>query len=182
MRLLVTGLVLVLAVVDSFGRAACGVEIADLAWKESNIKTLRGFNEDACYRFFNRDDLDAAETEAPIYPDCDWYPAGNGTYELAINSQSGPDAAFLDAYWRDGQGKITDQEFEIDQDAGEGWYDGPQFADLNHDGSSDLILIAHLEYDQPSHRFKTVPDGEWPQVYRLRNGKYAEASRDFPAF
>jgi len=31
-------------------------------------------------------------------------------------------------------------------------------------------------------RTKFIPEGEWPQVYRLRDGKYVEASRDFPSF
>jgi len=100
--------------------------------------------------------------------------------------------AFLDVYWRDSRGKITNEEFPIVGDFGERWFwgseyvginhDGEQFADLNQDGFYELFLFVPLKRDWPPQRTKFIPNGEWLQVWRLKNGKYVEASRDFPNF
>jgi hypothetical protein len=67
-------------------------------------------------------------------------------------------------------------------DASEEWYDGEKAADLDGDGSEELIKFDSLESHRPRWRTKFIPNGTWPSVYRLRDGKYVEASRDFRSF
>jgi hypothetical protein len=113
-----------LAMIFGFANNAFAAEIADLAWNEANIKTLRAIDKAAYYRFYSRQEDPNNEmewSEDNLGLDYDWYPAGNGTYELTINSQSGPDVAFLDIYWRDREGKISYQSFPIFGDLGERW-------------------------------------------------------------
>jgi len=59
----------------------------------------------------------------------------------------------------------------------EGWADlKTGIRDLNGDGKDELIVQKPLvEYDCAS----VVT---WPAVYRLENGKYVEASKDFPSY
>jgi hypothetical protein len=51
---------------------------------------------------------------------------------------------------------------------------------VNGDGVPEVISLASLSHDPPPQRTRFIPGGVWPQVYRLRDGKYVEASRDFP--
>jgi hypothetical protein len=48
--------------------------------------------------------------------------------------------------------------------------------DLNGDGKDEVILQTLLVEHDCANQLT------WPAVYRLENGKYVEASRDFPAF
>ena len=187
--------ILSLTITLGLARVARAIEITELAWNEANIRTLRGLDKEAYFRFYIRQEDPENEQEwtaDTLGLEYDWYPAGDGTYELVINSQTGPDVAFLDLYWRDSRGRITNQEFPIFGDFGERWFwgskyvginhDGEQFADLDRDGFYELILFVPLKRDWPPQRTKFIPDGEWLQVWRLKNGKYVEASRDFPGF
>lgn len=174
-----------LVITLGFANVAAGAEITDLPWNDTNIKTLRTMDKEVYFRFYIRQtdpENEGEWTADSLGLQYDWYSAGNGTYELAINLQTGPDIAVLYVYWQVEPGKITYQGFGIVPDFGEEWYNGPQFADLNHDGGEELILFSQIEYDWPRQRTKFIPDACWPQVYRLRNGKYVEASRDFPGF
>jgi hypothetical protein len=168
--------------------ASSAQKIEDIPWDESHIKTLRASGKAAAFRFFIRQedpDNEMESTESSLDFGFDWYPAGEGKYELAINSQSGPDIAHLDIYWRDAPGKFRSQNFGILAFARtEKWYEGPEFADLNGDGKDELILFEPLDSDDSANLFrrKFVPNATWPKVYRLRDGKYVDASRDFADF
>lgn len=175
--------VLLMAIVASASVAA-GAEIRDLAWNESNIKTLRAFDKAAVLRFENETSPAwAKQTESDFHSyEYHWYPAGDGKYELATSSQTGPDLAVLTIYWQDAPGKIRSQEFDSVGDASEDWYEGPGFADLNGDGKDELISLEPFDYSDNLAERKFIPNGFWLKFYRLRDGKYVEASRDFPGF
>jgi FG-GAP-like repeat len=173
-----------LTTVLAFASAASSAEIDTLAWNQSNIKRLRALGKHAVFRFFLRQedpDNEMEWNESNLLLDYHWYPAGDGKYELAVGSASGPDVASLKIYWQDAPGKFRSQEFGGAGTAGTYWYKGPQFGDFNGDGETELVQLAQVGKLSPK-RTKFIPDGEWPQVYRLRDGKYVEASRDFPSF
>ncbi len=64
----------------------------------------------------------------------------------------------------------------------EGWKDRPYIPkviqDLNGDGKDELVIPVQLG----SGLYGAAPVAIWPKVYRLQNGKYVEASRDFAKF
>src|SRR5260370_199733 len=124
-------------------------------------------------------------TESSLGFGFDWYRSDDRKYELAINSQSGSDMAHLDIYWKDAPGKFRSQNFGILEVARvEEWYEGPEFADLNGDGKDEIILFEPLDSGDGSNLFrrKFIPNATWPKVYRLRDGKYVDGSRDFSDF
>jgi hypothetical protein len=177
-------LIILLTAMLAFARAASSAEIDTLAWNQSNIKRLRALGKHSVFRFFLRQedpDNEMEWNESNLLLDYHWYPAGDGKYELAIGSASGPDVASLKIYWQDAPGKFRSQEFGVAGTAGTDWYNGPQSGDFNGDGKTELVQLAQVGRVSPK-RTKFIPDGEWPQVYRLRDGKYVEASRDFPNF
>jgi len=183
--------IMLLTAIFAFARVASSAEkIGDLAWNESNIKTLRAADNETVFRFSCEIDPECGDLtlSSVDYFEFHWYPAGDKKYELAIDSQNGPEVSWLEIYWQDAPRKFSSQTFEIEGDASEEWYFSPEFAgtkfaDLSGDGKEELILFDTLEYDlPPSRRTNHVPGGAWPRVYRLRNGKYIEASRDFPSF
>jgi len=50
-------------------------------------------------------------TESNIVWGYDWYPAGDGKYELAIGYASGPDVGNYTVFWLDAPGKVKSQGF-----------------------------------------------------------------------
>jgi len=50
--------------------------------------------------------------------------------------------------------------------------------DLNGDGKDELVIPQYLGRAGD----RSSPSAIWPQVYRLQNGRYVEASRDFAKF
>lgn len=96
--------------------------------------------------------------------------ARNGRYQL-VTTSSYPCVSFLAINDPDASGKIYMVQTI------EGWADlKTGIRDLNGDGKDELIVQKPLvEYDCAS----VVT---WPAVYRLENGKYVEASKDFPSY
>jgi hypothetical protein len=177
-------LILLLTTILAFASAAFSAEIDSLAWNKSNIKTLRAMGKHAVFRFLIRQ-VDPRDengwTESDLDWGYNWYPAGNGKYELAIGYSERPDIGYFTIYWQDAPRKIRSQEFDSAENAGVAWYQGPLSADFNRDGKTELVMLEPLGGFSPQ-RTKFIPMGEWPEVYRLRDGKYVEASRDFPSF
>ena len=168
----------------AFAGSAFSAEIDTLPWNESNIKTLRALGKHAVFRFFIRQadpDNEMEWNESNLLLNYDWYSAGNGKYELAVGSASGPDVGGLTIYWQDAPRRFRSQEFSSSGDAGAAWYNGPRSADFDHDGTTELVMLESFGRLSPQ-RTKFIPSGMWPRVYRLRDGKYVEASRDFPSF
>ena len=177
-------LIVLLTTMLAFASAAFSAEIDSLAWNQSNIKKLRAMGKHAVFRFLIRQedpDNEMEWTESDIVWGYDWYPAGDGKFELAIGYASGPDVGNYTVYWLDAPGKVRSQGFGDSPNAGADWYKGPQSADFDHDGKTELVMLEPFGKLSPQ-RTKFIPRGTWPQVYRLRDGKYVEASRDFPSF
>src|ERR1700689_4124842 len=178
-----------LAMMLALASIASGAQkIADIPWDESHIKQLRAAGKHAMFRFFDHQedpDNEMEWNESNIHWDYAWYPAGAGKFELAMHSQYGPDISYLTIYWQDAPGKIRSQQFGIAADASGEWYwdaKGPDLVDANGDGVTEVINLDALAYHPPPQRTKFIPGGTWPRVFRLRDGKYVEASRDFAAF
>jgi hypothetical protein len=177
-------LILLLTTILAFASAAFSAEIDSLAWNQSNIKTLRAMGKHAVFRFLMRQ-VDPHDengwTESNLNWGYDWYPAGDGKYELAIGYSEGPDVGYFTIYWRDAPRNIRSQDFDSAGDAGGAWYKGPLSADFNRDGTTELVMLEQVGRLSPQ-RTKFIPSGEWPEVYRLRDGKYVEASRGLSPF
>jgi hypothetical protein len=170
------------------GAASSAQKIEDIPWDQAHIKQLRAAGKHAMFRFFLRQtdpDNEMESTESSLSWDYKWYPAGSGKYELVMHSQSGPDIGYLTIFWQDAPGKIKSQDFGVGGDATGEWYwkeKGPDVADANGDGALEVIDLDDIDYHPPPQRTKFIPGGMWPRIFRLRDGKYVEASRDFPAF
>src|SRR5580704_794047 len=181
--------VFLLATILAFVSIASGAQkIEDIPLDQSHIKQLRAASKHAMFRFFDKQqdpDNDMEWNVSSISWDYAWYPAGAGKYELAIHSQSGPDVGFLTVYWQDAPGKIKSQAFASPADASDEWYwdeKGPDIVDANGDGVTEVLELDDLDYHPPEQRTKFIPGGMWPRVFRLQDGKYVEASRDFASF
>ena len=168
----------------AFAGVAAGGEIDAVPWNQANIKTLRAMGKHAVFRFLIRQadpDNEIEWKESDLVWSYNWYPAGDGKYELAIGYASGPDVGNYAIYWLDAPGKVRSQEFGDSGDAGADWYHGPQSGDFKGDGKTEIVMLKSAGGFSP-RRTKFIPSGMWPQVWRLRDGKYVEASRDFPNF
>jgi len=88
----------------------------------------------------------------------------------------------LSIYSRDSSGKVSEQEIQGQAIHLEGWKNRPYIPrviqDLSGDGKDELVIPQYLGSAGDS----ASPSAIWPQVYRLQNGTYVEASRDFAKF
>ena len=178
--------VVLLATILAFASVAFSAQkIEDIPWDESHIKQLRAAGKAAVLRLVQKtDESDFSLSDYGEF-EFDWYPAGDGKYELAVSSSTGPDISYLDIYWRDAPGRIRSQEFTYAAEASDQWYwneGGTDIVDANGDGVPEVIDLDDLEYHPPPQRTKFIPGGMWPRIYRLRDEQYVEASRDFSAF
>jgi hypothetical protein len=180
-------LIVLLTAILAFASAASSAEIDELAWNHANIKTLRTLGKAAVFRFVTGGDTEKGISSLSDIDMFNWYPAGDGKYELAVGWSSGPDIASLTIYWKDAPRKVRSQDFyfppfysgppqQMDE-----WYKGKQFENLSGDGKDELILFDPIDHTERAPR-RLVPNGAWPQVFRLHGGQYVEASRDFPDF
>lgn len=169
------GLIIIGAVV-LLGLAGIAVssEIGDLPWNEANIQMLRSFDKTAVVNFLNDQRHEAGILELLTANEIGGFQwadlAGDGHYQLVLTI-SGPCAHFVTILSRDTSAKVTTTQSLA------GWSDLKNaIRDLNGDGKDELILQTLLvEHD-------CADQLTWPAVYRLENGKYVEASHDFPAF
>jgi len=175
-------LIVLLTTILAFASAAFSAEIDDLAWNESNIKTLRALDKAAVFRLVTDGGPEAPSLYDNGWFEFDWHRAGDGKYELAVVSATGPEIATLTIYWQDASRKVRSQDFYFPPFYYRvQWYKGKEFEDLNGDGKDELILFDPIDHTERTGR-RIVPNGAWPQVFRLRDGQYVEASRDFPGF
>ena len=183
-KILIVLLMTMLAVASA---AYSAQKIKDIPWDQSHIKQLRAAGKHSMFRFFIRQedpDNEMEWNESSLYWDYKWYPAGGGKYELAIHYQFRSGHRLSDLLLAGCARKDRSQEFGSAGDASDEWYwkeNGPEIVDVNGDGVPEVIDLDDIDYHPPAQRTKFIPGGMWPRIYRLRDGKYVEASRDFPA-
>jgi hypothetical protein len=181
---------LVIAAIVVFGTAAFGERdllfdaaqlplyrsrIAMLDWNRSNLETLRSLDKAALAQFLNGwPENDFNQITPAEIEDFGWFDlAGNGKYELAF-TESSKCCGFLKIFWQEAPGKFRYLSY---RGASEDLQD--TIRDLNGDGKKELILHAYVG---SATDWGASPSPTYPQVYRLEDGKYVEASRDFPNF
>ena len=155
--------------------AGIAAGIAEIPWNESNIQTLQGFDKSSVDALVNN--LRGGDPMHAMVGGFGWYDlAGDHHYELVVTEDLSGRAFFdyLAIYQQDHAGKPAVQQW-IEGD-GIGTDLSKVVRDLNHDGKHELIIPRVLFSYSTSQTFT------WPAVYRRENGKYVEASRDFPAF
>ncbi len=156
-------------------------KIGTLTWNEANIEQLRSLSQDDIAEFltsigqtWNLEDSVKAE-DIQDYAWSDF--AGNGEYRLVVVLQQFGTAPenFVSVYNKSPVGGITAQSFEASATIDP--LNRGAIQDLNGDGKKELII--------PDSPYDRKGDGEvaiWPEVYRLENGTFVEASADFPKF
>jgi len=172
-------LTLMIVFTMSFTSIPFAADIGSLAWDRTNIDTLQSFGKDAVATFLNeqqrKEGLPPGIPFTPITAreigGFGWAdPAGNGHYQLLVAS-SGPCAGSVTIYNRDPSGRVgTVQVIPYFADL------KTAIRDLNSDGKDELIIR------EPLVEHSCINVIAWPAVYRFENGKYVEASRDFPSF
>ncbi len=150
-----------------------GINIATIPWTESNIATLRAADKADVVRFLNRFRGYGTENLMPSenVTEFSWVDLeGNGNYALVMVQSSGVCCnSMLLICRRNEAGKITMQVLPVT---------GPLsrvIRDVNGDGQKELIIPPPVD---PAFAGYAVV----PHVYRLGNGKYAEASKDFASY
>ena len=175
-KILIAGaaIILVFAGVASSAEMS-GDQIANLRWNAANIDTLRALDKAAVARLVNSvaDNVFVSTTENDI-GEVAWVDlAGDGRYELATTEVTRC-CVNLYIYWQEAPGKVSVQAYREAGDLDK------TIRDLKGDGKQELILYAYVGEDQKRGGLR--PSATWPKVYRLQNGSYVEASRDFPNF
>jgi hypothetical protein len=167
-------LVIALTVISA-AAVAVAADIGSLAWDQANIPTLRSFSKADILTFFNQQ---RSKSRIPLPPlaateigQFQWADlAGNGHYQLVL-TLSEPCAHAVAIENRDASGKVTTA-----QTIGGLANLKTGIRDLNGDGRDELTI------EKPLVEYSCAAIATWPAVYRLENGKYVEASRDFPQF
>jgi hypothetical protein len=172
--------IVALAVILAFASRAPAAEIADIAWTEPNIETLRAFDKAAVARlvtqvFGTRLDSEFAATDKSI-GEFKWLDlAGDGQYQLVVALSNGRSFTNLMVYRHDASGTVSYQRLEgafipkLDE----------VVRDIDGDGKDELVVPIQFP---PGAYWGAKPMAGWSVVYRLQNGTYVEASRDFPNF
>jgi len=180
---------------DEDSAAAKMTRIGAVAWDQANLATLQSFGYADVAEF-----LEAAgvqwEGDQDITTNCSpplcrnfhmygftWADlAGDGQYHLVVvfEPYGTSDENGLSIFTRGPSGKIVSQSI-VGMDI---HLEGLKYAmipkviqDLNGDGRDELI-IPTLFYDPGGTGDKAI----WPRIYRLANGSYVDASRDFASF
>lgn len=158
------------------GRAnASATDIANMPWDESNIAVLRSASmadvekllcgdEGPCGANVNR--FEWADLE------------GKGKYALVCVFTYGGKVQTVNIYQRNGPGKISKQSIDLEGYGHEDLSTSP-IRDLNGDGKKELIINSGFG---DGRDMAETPLTQWPMVYRLQDGQYVEASREFPGF
>ena len=168
---------IVFALVGAFACVAYAIDIEDTPWTESNVVALRALDRKAIEEFVNRvgdDDLQHTNVGEFVWSDI----AGDGRYALVVTADT-TGRSFFDmvyVYRRNDQGKL-----EVQSIPGLGVHDlRKAIRELNGDKRRELVIPSGLDTQGPGGA--SSPTVVWPRVYKLLDGKYVEASRDFPQF
>jgi hypothetical protein len=172
-------IVIALFVVLALASHALAAGIADLPWTEPNIENLRTFDKTAVVRFVNQvsgNEGTILATKEGDIGDFTWADlAGDGKYQLLVVYDVNGRGFFNDLaiYTQESPGKIRRDDIE---GWGIGWDLSKVIRDLDADNKKELIISTMLT------SLTTVSTVTWPAVYRLKDGKYVEASREFSSY
>jgi hypothetical protein len=170
------------------GATASAAEIAHVPWDVANISTLRLLDRDSIQNFVNSPEAHKTFVGEPALNgfspvnvvQFEWADfAGNGKYALVVVWNTPPAAEEgISIYQQNAVGKIDSPQVDL-----EGYgHEGPlkdAIRDLNGDGKKELLV--NIGFGEGTDKAET-PLTQWPAVYRLQNGQYVEASREFPGF
>jgi hypothetical protein len=170
-----SNLIIVVFATIAYVQTACAAGIADVRWSSSNLETLHGFDKSAVENFVNH--LTGEDPLRAKVGGYGWYDLqGTGQYRLVVTEDLSGRAFFyyLAIYGQDAAG-----EAHLEQ-----WVEGAEIGtdlkkvvrDLNGNGTDELVIHKTLI------SYSTAETFTWPTVYRFDNGKYVEASREFPDF
>jgi len=158
--------------------AEAGVDLAAIPWTEANLETLRQANMADVRRLLSGIPADNSQRmPAENVTEFSWVDAqGNGEYVLAIVQMSAvccnSDLLIVE---RARDGRIILQSLP-------GTYPlSRAIRDLNGDGKKELLIPPPLPHPD-WQSFGAVTEIVCPHVYRFKDGRYVEASRDFPNY
>ncbi len=155
---------------------AGAAEIARSDWSTKTIPTLNAFDKASVVAFVNAVPGNTGDMGVTDLLNFKWVDlAGDGNAQLLMLTATGPCCANVLIYRRNPSGTITQ---EVLSDVGVDLSTGVR--DLDGDGRSELI--GRQTVDAVDGYRGIRPAALWTAVYRLRKGKYVEASRDFPTF
>ena len=174
------GILLLATFVSFFSSPAFADNIGRLSCSAAKPAALRGAKKDAVVKFINATRPTEVMDILPVdLVEFGWAKTGAAGSDdfLALFDFSG--RGYANRLWiyrcaRNGSLRI--QEIE-------GWKMGNLkqiVRDLNSDGQHELIITKELGLQGSWQPLMGMP--AWPRVYRLENGEYAEASRDFSNF
>jgi hypothetical protein len=173
-HLAASGVVLVFLAVPGIASA---VGIRDVAWTQANFDLLHTFDKPAVEQFVNSVKTDGIPAKVGEFAWVDIQ--GNRRYELVTREDLSGRAYYdyLAIYWSNEAGKIR-----VD------WIEGVDLPsldrilkDVDGDGIDELIVPSALDEHDPRGNVEW-PSRVWPKVYRLRDGRYVDASPEFGAY
>ena len=171
--------VLTIVLAFTFATTASAVNIAEVPWDQAGIKDLKGSDKVVVLNLINATQpREWAAVSADNVGEFGWVQAGGSKYNLAVLLDFSGRGLFneLRIYSRSSPGNVDFQDLH-------GWRMNNLSnvaRDLGGNGSDDFIIPTEIA--SPGSWVPTMATPTWPAVYRLENGKYAEASRDFPNF
>ena len=157
-------------------RLAVAAGIGDVPWNQSNVATLRSFDEAAVENFVN--EISEGDVHKTV-GEFTWADlAGDGRYQLIATLDLSGRSLFdyLAVYERDNHGKVSVQWFPEETAIGKL---SRVIRDLNSDGRRELVVSTL--YPSGAYGAGSV-SATWPAVYKLKNGTYEEASNEFGSF
>jgi hypothetical protein len=171
-----SSLIALLLLATLISGAAFAGQIDQLKWNQSNIATLRSFDEAAVEKFVN--EMSEGDVHKTV-GEFTWADlAGDGRYELVTTLDLSGRSFFeyLAVYQRDDSGSVSVQWFPEETAIGKL---NSVIRDLDNDGRKELIIPTL--YFSGSYGAGSVGTA-WPAVYKLKNGLYVEASNEFGKF
>lgn len=169
----------VFAITISITTVALGAELAAIQWNRSNSEALRAFDKTAVEGFVNE-----LRGNDPLHVNIGEFAWADLARDKQLQLVATEDLSgrlffdYLAVYQRDQSGKVAYQWL-----SGSGIRDlSKVIRDLNGDGKDELVIPTTLASKDSGIWLPTSRTPTWPAVYRLKDGKYVEASGDFPGF
>jgi hypothetical protein len=171
-----TNLIAAFLIAATISGPVFAVQIDRIEWNESNIATLRSVDLNGVEEFVNQ--MSRGDVHKTI-GEFTWTDLKrDGQYELVATLDLSGRSFFdyLAVYERQSSGAIRVQWFPEQTAVGKL---SSVIRDLNRDGQKELVIPTL--FSAGSYGAGSI-NAIWPAVYRLENGAYVEASRQFASF